>query len=306
MKTQKGLFDFGEPMTHARMMEYLNILGERYPFMGITGLGESVLGRSIPLVTVGEGEKAVLYVGAHNGTEWLTTVLLLRFLNEFGEQYQNTGRIFQYSLPYLLSTRTVYVIPMLNPDGVVYSLEGIDREHILYERVCSMNGGTAELRDWQANARGVDLNRNYAYGFARRKACEAELGVLSGGKNGFSGEMPESEPEIGALCNFLRYNQSIRAVLSLHLGGEKILYTAGNRTAPRSLSLGNAIARKTGYSLAPYEGWEGIGGMGAWCIDECNLPAFSLACGKHEMAMGDWFRIYATLRETLFTMPTMI
>jgi hypothetical protein len=115
--------------------------------------------------------------------------------------------------------------------------------------------------------------------------------------------MPESEPETASLCNFLNYHAGIRAVLSLHSEGEKILYTAGKKTAPRSVSIGNALSRLTGYPLIPYDGWESIGGLSAWCIDACNIPAFSVACGGEA---NDAFETYATLREALFTMPTMI
>lgn len=306
MKIQKGIFDFCEAMTYDKMMEYLNLLEERYPFLGVTFFGESVLGRGLPLITLGEGEKAVLYVGAESGTDSVTTAILLRFLNEFCEQYQNGGRIFQYSLPYLFSTRTVYVIPMLNPDGVSYCLEGITPENLLYDRVLSMNEGSTDLHLWRANARGVELDRNFAYGFEARKRSEAEQGILGGAKNGFSGESSESEPEVGLLCNFLRYHQDLRALVSLHTGEETVLYTAGKKTAPRSLALGGALSRLTCYPLRAYEGEQAMGGLGAWCIDECNLPAFSVACGSQEAIASDWFRAYAALRETLFTLPTMI
>lgn len=306
MRGTKEIEYGNHPMTHTDMMESLDRLCEQYPFIGITTLGESILGRSLPLITLGEGERSVLYIGAHSGSDPQSTALLFRFLQEFCEQYQMGGRMYQYSLPYLFSARTIYILPMLNPDGVEYHINGIMSEHILYERVCAMNGGSDDLHDWQANARGVDLNHNYNYEFASYKKQEASLGILGGAPCGFSGESPESEPEIGTLCNFLRYRGDIRAVLSLHPGKEKnakIVYTAGKKTAPRSLALGKAISRMTGYPLAPYDGWESVGGMSAWCIDELGIPAYSIACSGEE---SDSFRSYATLRETLFTLPTMI
>ena len=306
MKSKASPFDFGEALTHTRMMEQIDALKDRYDCIGITNIGESVLGKSLPLLSIGEGEKAVLYVGAHSGTDSQSSALLLRFLYEFCEQYQANGRMFQYSLSYLCSVRTVYILPMLNPDGVEYHINGISPEHILYDRVCAMNGGSDDLRGWQANARGVELNHNYNYEFTNHKKQEISEGILGGAPCGFSGESPESEPEIGTLCNFLRYRKDIRAVLSVHTGREmsqKIVYTAGTKTAPRSLALGNAISRMTGYPLATYDGWESVGAMSAWCIEELGLPAYSIACGEEA---SDGFRTYASLRETLFTLPTMI
>ena len=306
MKLQKEAFDFYAPITYERMMTCLDRLAEQYSFIGLTNLGESVLGKSSPLVTLGQGEKAVLYVGAHSGTEWMTTAFLLRYLVESAEYYQNGGQAFQYSLPYLFSTRRLYIVPMLNPDGIEYVMNGIAKDHILYGRVHAMNGGSEDFSDWKGNARGVELSRNYSYGFADYKRLEANMGILGGCKSGFSGEMSESEPETLALCTFLRYHQDIRAVLSLHLGGEKIIHTAGNKTAPRSASIGRVLSRLTGYPLTPYDGWESVGRMSAWCIDEWNIPAFSVICGEAGKHTPDVFRTYANLREMLFTMPTMI
>ena len=53
-----------------------------------------------------------------------------------------------------------------------------------------------DFTHWQANARGVDLNHNYDAGFLEYKQIEAEQGILGGGPTRYSGECPESEPEV--------------------------------------------------------------------------------------------------------------
>ena len=305
MKLLKESLDGMSPFTHDRMLAYLDDLQVRHPSLEIGTLGESVMGRSIPLITLGKGEKSVLYVGTHSGTDWICTVLLLRYLEEFLSYHEKNGQAFRYSIPYLFSARTVYIVPMLNPDGVEYVCRGVPQDHVLYERVSHMNDESEDFSEWRGNARGVELDRNYSFGFAAYKQLEGHMGILGGGKSGFSGEMPESEPETAALCNFLRCRSDIRALLSLHLSGEKILYTAGNKTVPRSSAISNALSRLTGYATCCYDGWESMGGLGAWCIDELDLPAFSIGCGK-PCEKTDGFRLYTVLREALFTMPTMI
>ena len=306
MKTQGIYWDFREPVTPDAMEAYLKKLEDRYPFVGVTSLGESVLGQRIPLVTVGEGKKAMLYVGAHSGTEWMTCALLLRFLGELAEGFQNAGKAFGYSLKYLLSVRTICVVPMLNPDGVEYVLHGIAPEHILYDRVHAMNGGNESFSDWKANARGVELVRNYAYGFVQNKRREMEMGIFGGAPFGFGGEMSESEPETAALCRFLRCREGVSGTLSLHIGERAILYTAGTKIAARSAAIGGAMARMTKYPLLPYYGFETVGGMSAWCIDELNVPGFSIACNGTGGVFDEAFLAYTELREMLFTLPTMI
>lgn len=308
MNTQKSIMDFDQPMDYTQLMEYLNVISERYPFVGITGLGETIMGRTIPCITVGEGERSVLYVGGECATEWMTTVWLLRFLNEFCELYQNDGKAFHYSIKYLFSTRRIYILPMLNPDGIEYQIHGVPEDHILYDRLLAMNGGSNDFSTWQANARGVDLSCNYSSGFTSHKAQEAERGISNGAPYGFGGQMPESEPEIGSLCNFIRYHQNINAVVSLHTEGEKIFYTHGQKSAPRSQTVGSALSRVSGFHLvSPKENTENRG-LTDWCIDELNIPAFSIACSKGAapLGLGDWFRVYMRIREMLFMMPSMI
>ena len=306
MNFTKNILDYSAPMDHSLMMEYLNEFSERYPFIGISSIGSSIMGRSIPIVTLGEGERSLLYVGAHHGMEWITTVVLLRFINEYCELVKKKSRIFSYSSDYIFSTKTIYVLPMLNPDGVDYQINGVSEENILYDRLLKMNQGKSDFSRWQANARGVDLNHNYNCGFAEYKKLESEQGICDGAPTRYSGNMPESEPEVASLCNFLRFNEDIRAVLTLHSQGEEIYYTSGGRTAPRSRAIGNAIARLSGYKLAEAEGMAAYGGLTDWCIAELGRPSFTIECGKGEnpLPLSDYFKIYTHLREMLFMMPT--
>ena len=43
-------------------------------------LARSILGREIPVLTLGKGSVAVLYVGAHHGTDHVTADVLLQFV----------------------------------------------------------------------------------------------------------------------------------------------------------------------------------------------------------------------------------
>jgi g-D-glutamyl-meso-diaminopimelate peptidase len=308
MNTQKNILELKTPLDHAQMMRYIAVLSERYPFLSVTVLGESILGRSIPIITLGEGKKSLVYVGSHHGMEWITSVILLRFINEFCELYYRGSKVYNYALSYLFSTRSIHIIPMLNPDGVDYQINGIGEENVLRDRLITMNHGSLDFSNWQANARGVDLNRNYNSRYTEYKRIEREMGILGGTCVYFSGEMPESEPEVGALCNFLRFNRNIQTVLTLHSQGEEIYYTSGEKTAPRSRSIGERLAKMSGYSLCLPEENSSYCGLTDWCIDELNIPSFTIECGKgkNPLPISDSFLIYAKLRELLFCMPTII
>lgn len=307
--TAKKILDYPLPLTYERMMIYLNCFAERYGQLEFNILGESVLGRSIPMITLGQGEKTVLYVGAHHGMEWLTSVLLLRFINEYAEALLEGRRIYNAHIPYLFKERRIVIVPMLNPDGVNYAIEGVTSDNPLRSRLERMNPDHPDYSHWQANARGVDLNHNYDSGFAEYKALEKEAGILGGGPTRYSGECPESEPEVGYLCNFLRFSQqNVHAVITLHTQGEEIYYSSGGETCPRSQSMAKALSRLCGYRLSAPEGLACYGGLTDWCIRSLKIPSFTVECGKGEnpLPLDEYFCVYAALRQMLFEAPFLI
>ncbi len=307
--TTKAMLDYPLPLTWERMMAYLNCFASRYSELEFSTIGESVLGRGIPMITLGHGKKTFLYIGAHHGMEWLTSVLLLRFINEYAEALQDSRRIYNAHIPYLFKERRILIIPMLNPDGVDYVIEGVQEENPLYSRLMRMNPAHPDYSHWQANARGVDLNHNYDAGFAEYKRLEQESGIRGGGPTRYSGECPESEPEVGYLCNYLRFNQeSIHAVLTLHTQGEEIYYSSGGQMTPRSLPMARALSRLCGYSLSEPEGLAAYGGLTDWCIRSLEIPSFTIECGKGEnpLPLEEYFCVYAAMRQLFFEAPLLL
>ena len=295
-------------LDYDKMMDHLNGMVERYPFLSFSYLGETIMGRGIPMLTLGTGDRACLFVGAQRAGDWMTSLLLLRWLSEACEIFSVNGRIFRYSLPYLLSTRRIIVLPMLNPDGVEYCLHGVRKENLLYERLLLMNGGSDDFSSWQANARGVDLSHNYSVGFFEQKEREKREGILGGASVGFAGESSESEPEVGALCNYLRYHIDIRAVLNFQMMGGSIGYDSHGRTAPRSHSIARSLSLFSGVALNVLDESKDFGTISDFCIVERNLPAFVVGCGEKEMSepYGDAFYLYARFRKMLFLSLTLV
>lgn len=299
------ILNYPQPLDYHELTRAVNLFAERYPFLSISSIGTSILGRSIPVFVLGQGTRNVIYVGTHHGMEWITSVLLLRFVNEFCEYYQRAKTVYKVSLPVLWDRYTLHVIPMLNPDGADYQINGISHENPLYSRVLSMNGGSNDFTHWQANARGVDLNHNYDAGFDEYKQLEAEQGIPCGAPTRYSGQAPESEPEVKGLCNYIRYLENIRLILTLHTQGEEIYYKSGGKILPGSHAAARKVSALSGYRLSEAEGLASYGGLTDWCIQSCNIPALTLECGKgvNPLPLSDFFPIYARLRETLFVAP---
>lgn len=307
INTQRATLDYTAPLDHGLMMRYLDIMCQRYSFLSVSYIGESILGKGIPIITLGEGEKTLMYVSAHSAKDWIGSILLLRFINEYCETYKNGGRLFNYSIGYLFSTRRLCIVPMLNPDGVDININGVSDDNILRERLLTMNGGE-DFSEWTANARGVALSCNYRAGFAEYKNEAASLGIVSGGARGYCGEMPESEPETSALCRYIRYNSKLCATLELQSFGERIFYRVGDRVPPRARIIGDKLSHMSGYRAQSEREIVAHGGFFGWCVDEFNVPSFSILYGndKEQNNVSEYFNIYARLREVLFTLPALI
>lgn len=309
----RRILELRQPMDHSAMMAVLDEFVSRYPWLSVTILGQSILGRHLPMIRLGdashEGREChrILYIGAHHGMEWITTTLLLRFINEYCELLKSDGMAEGIRVKRLHETCGIYILPMFNPDGVDYAINGVTEDNVLYERLIGMNGGSTDFSHWQANARGVDLNHNYNAGFAEYKRLESENGIFGGAPTRYSGESPESEPETAYLCNYLRFGEPFGAVLTLHTQGEEIYYTSGGVTAPESERLGKYLARLSGYQLSKPEGLAAYGGFTDWYIREFEKPSFTVECGKGEnpLPIRQMPMIYLGLRKALFSMPMM-
>ncbi|MBQ2117529.1 MAG: gamma-D-glutamyl-meso-diaminopimelate peptidase [Clostridia bacterium] len=291
----------------ADLYEYLEALTDGCPEMGIEVFGKTMMGRNIPAVTVGEGETGLLLVSGHHASEWITGLALLRFLYELSDAIRMKRRIYGLDTGFLLSQKRLTVVPLLNIDGAALSIDGLPGDHPLRERLLGMNGGSEDFTHWQANARGVDLNHNYAAGFAEYRKIEAENGIFGGAPTKYSGTYPESEPETAALCALIR-SAGFRAVVSLHTQGEEVYYSTLGYAPAGARKTAEDIVRLTGYRLSAPSGTAAYGGLTDWFITEFDRPAFTLECGKGKspLPLESELGIYLRLRRFLFTLPTMV
>ena len=294
-----------EYFDHKNLEKILVKLKNKYEFIEIGTLGNSIFGKSIPRLTLGNGSKNVIYIGGHHGMEWMTSALLMQFVHDFCEEYQKGTNIFDVSTRVLFETRKIHIVPMLNPDGIDYAIHGMNENNIMHNRLLKMNG-SADFSHWQANARGVDLNHNYNAGFSEYKIIEGKENITPGVTK-YSGEYPESEPETRALCNFVRFERPSLA-LTLHTQGEEIYYTSSEKSSPLSLSLAKTLSRLTGYKISFPSGTSKYGGFTDWFIEEFDKPSFTLECGRGEnpLPFNDFDKIYSAIKRSLFIVPILI
>ena len=268
-----------------------------YPDMAHFTVGKSILGREIDCYRIGEGRRYLLIVGAHHALEYITAITLYGFIEFLAEKTTRPTTYCGISLDFLLKKYSYFVIPALNVDGIELHLHGCS-DSPLCKRQLAMSGGDFSL--WQANARGVDLNHNYGYGFSEYKRLEGEQGIEAGNTR-YSGEYPESEPETRALTNFLRALAPC-AVLSLHTQGEEIYYHPANARTERVAA---RLARSVGYKTAKCEGLCAYGGLCDFTGETMGIPSFTveLGRGKNPLDLSWQTNLLGVVKRLLITLP---
>lgn len=276
----------------------LNNILKSYPFIESGILTKSLCGRTIPIVSIGNLKNRVLLVGAFHGMEWLTSLILLKFLDELGEAIQLNRRFFNLDVSRHLNNVGVAIIPCINPDGVEISLTGFSCAKQYSEIIKKISGGDTKF--WQANARGVDLNHNFDADWQQLHDLEIKNGITQPSPTRYGGEYPESEPETQALTKLCRENYFSKAI-AFHSQGEEIYWQYGQNTHRFSKNIANIFSEVSGYKVANPEGLAVGGGFKDWFIVEFCRPAFTIEIGKgkNPLPLSDFKPVYNKIRKLL-------
>lgn len=284
----------------AAVRQFLARLQGKYPFLTLKILGESVLGRPIYALQLGECRDRVLFAGAFHGMEWLTCSLLLAFTADLCDALDAGRPLAGIDIRRALLGRGLVIVPCVNPDGVEIALHGADAALDLRDTVLQLAGPDA--RRWQANARGVDLNHNFDAGWHLLRQLELSAGITGPGPTRYGGSTPESEPEtqlLTALCRSVPF----RHVVAFHSQGEEIYWQYGANTPKSSGLMARILALTSGYRAEQPEGLASHGGFKDWFIQEFARPGFTVEIGKGQNPLP--LRDLPLLRRRLREMMTL-
>lgn len=284
--------------TYAHLKKDIEAIRNDFPQAEITTIGKSIWGRDLFCIRLGTGAKKLIYNGAHHGMEWLTSAMLMRFVKDFFSAEREGKALGGFNVQTLSRRSSVYVVPMVNPDGVELSAKGVP--HLLSaEKKRGLLGinPKGNFENWQSNARGVDLNHNYDAEWKKSKALEKEYGILGPGPTRFSGTHPESEPESHALAEFTRKNNFDLAI-AFHSQGRVIYHGFLGEEPGNSLRIAKAFTKISPYELDMTQGIASYGGYKDWFVKEFKKPAYTVevGMGKNPLPWSDLEKVY---RETL-------
>ena len=276
--------------------ENLILLRQMYPFLDISSAGKSVLGKDIPYVKVGRGQKEVFFSAAFHANEWLTSIVLLEFLYEYCYAIQNNSTIWGLSARNLFNTTSIYIMPLVNPDGVDLVTGAITPSSTIYtqaQEIASSFPDIPFVDGWKSNIRGVDLNLQFPAGWQSARQIKYAQGFNHPAPRNFVGYGPLTEPEALAIYNFtLQHN--FKLILAYHSQGEVIFWQFQNYNPPGAFFIGNQLASVSGYSLEATPFNSSFAGYKDWFIQNYNRPGYTveIGLGTNPLPLTQFSKIY--------------
>ena len=282
---------------YSELESYLQTLASKYTFLQLTKQGRTIGGRPIYMVKLGNGSQNVLYTGGFHGSERLTVLSLIMFLEELCEALVRNQYYSISNARSALKGKTLYFIPCVNPDGYEIARAGVQTAGEFAERIEEILDNN-DYKYWNANLNGIDINHNFNAGFEQLKELERADGIFGPSPRRYGGISPESEIEtqiLTSLCREISFNK----VLAMHSQGEEIYWQFGENTPESGLRLAELFATASGYRVAEPSGTASYGGFKDWFIDEFARPGFTIEIGKGENPLppSTLYAIYERLKE---------
>ena len=259
----------------------IEALQENYPFIEVKEIGRSVLGTPILAMKMGIGRQKVFYNASFHANEWITTPVLLRFAEELAEAYSTRGRLYGIDVSRLLRKVTLYVIPLVNPDGVDLVNGAVSDELVLSnaEQIADRYPGIPYPSGWKANIRGVDLNLQYPAEWLVARQTKFEQGFTTFAPRDFVGEGPLTEPESLAVYNYT-LQENFDLILAYHTQGEVIYWKFLDYEPPRSREIALYFGQVSGYAVEETPIASGYAGYKDWFIQNYNRPGYTIEVGQ--------------------------
>lgn len=262
------------PYTYEQMLKESAVLSETYPdIISLDTIGSSVEGRDLLLIKLGRGDKKILFCGAHHAREYITSSYLMKMVEEYARSYTDSKKFGNFDTRDILDKVTIYVVPMVNPDGVNLVNNGLGSV-VNKDEVQAMALVKKTYREWKANINGVDLNRQYPahweekYDDVGRPASENYKGVAAA-----------TEPEVQAMMNLSESHEFILAC-SFHTKGNSIFWADEGTVGqiPGAESIAKGLAYLTKYDMLPVSKKPSVYGAGYenWFRLKFKRPAFCI------------------------------
>ncbi len=224
-----GYGSMGGFYTYAEVKQQLDSMRLLYPSLITTkdSIGSTIQGRAIWAVKISDSpeldetdEPEVLYTALHHAREPQGMMTVVYYMWWLLENYASNPEA-----AYLVNTREMWFIPVLNADGYVYN------------QTTNPSGGgmwRKNRRDNGAGIYGVDPNRNYGPFYMWNSSNGGSSTTPN--SDTYRGGSAFSEPENQAIDQFMR-SHDIKTAFNYHTYGNYIIYPFGYLSQENSDSL---------------------------------------------------------------------
>ena len=284
------------PMTSELCNAIIDQLLQTYPFLRSETLTTTAFDRPIRTLVIGSGERKVIFSAAHHANEWITTPLLLKFAEELAQAIQSGGKLWGVQAQNIANAATIYLVPMVDPDGVDLVTGAIEPGTLQYETAQRLADNYPNIpfpEGWKANLLGVDLNLQYPAGWLQARENKFSQGYTRPGPRDYVGRAPLNQRESIALAEFTE-DIDPALVLAYHTQGQVIYWQFRDYEVPGAEALAEEFARISGYALeeTPFE--SAFAGYKDWFIQNFRRPGFTIevGTGTNPLPLSQFDEIY--------------
>ena len=266
------------PITSASCNQMIREIVEKYPFCRSELLANTAFQRPIRTLVIGNGSRKVIYSASHHANEWITSLVLLKFAEELAEGIASKNR----EALNLAETATIYMVPMVDPDGVDLVTGAIQPGSIQYQQAQAISENFPTIpfpEGWKANLLGVDLNLQYPAGWLTAREIKFLQGYDRPAPRDYVGRAPLNQLESRALAGYTEYIDPA-LVLAYHAQGKEIYWQFQDYDIPGARELGEKMASASGYTLADTPYTSSFAGYKDWFIQRFRRPGYTIEVGE--------------------------
>lgn len=252
----------------------------RYPFIRYEQAGQSVLGKSLWVLRIGQGRKQVFYNASFHANEWINTPMLFRFLEEYGESLVSGRSLYGHSAGRLFAAYELFCMPLVNPDGVDLVNETLDDEEAFAaaEQIAANYPKIPFPNGWKANIEGIDLNLQFPARWERAREIKYAAGFISPAPRDYVGMFPLEAPESRAVYAYT-INHNFLLILAYHTQGEVIYWKYLDYEPYRSREIAGYFGAVSGYAVEETPSQSGYAGYKDWFIQNYDRPGYTIETG---------------------------
>ncbi|XP_003813529.2 carboxypeptidase A2 [Pan paniscus] len=234
-RERSGNFNFGAYHTLEEISQEMdNLVAEHPGLVSKVNIGSSFENRPMNVLKFSTGgDKPAIWLDAGiHAREWVTQATALWTANKIVSDYGKDP-----SITSILDTLDIFLLPVTNPDGYVFS----QTKNRMWRKTRSKVSGSLCV--------GVDPNRNWDAGFGGPGASSNPC------SDSYHGPSANSEVEVKSIVDFIKSHGKVKAFITLHSYSQLLMFPYGYKcTKLDDFDELSEVAQKAAQSLRSLHG----------------------------------------------------